>query len=95
MPREIKDIAGLGELAGHIKDLIVKIIEHRSHRVERHLRNERLRLQNARTFLQMASDFNMTPKDLKSCIHLANQPNLIVGNQFYALSIADDKGDLL
>lgn len=49
-----KDLAGLGEIVGHIKDFVLAIIEHCSLRKkrnleneERELKNEQLRIENA------------------------------------------------
>jgi hypothetical protein len=68
----IKDIAGLGEIVGHIKDFLLKIIETRSAREERRLRNESLRLKNTFKFLALAKKYNLTPEELKYYKGLAN-----------------------
>lgn len=75
----IKDIAGLGEIVGHIKDLLLKIIETISMREERKLRNEKLKLENAREFLDIVKKHDLTPEQLKYYESLANgtNPNLI------------------
>jgi hypothetical protein len=68
----IKDIAGLGEIVGHIKDFLLKLIEIRSAREERRLRNESLRLKNTFKFLALAKKYNLTPEELKYYKGLAN-----------------------
>lgn len=75
----IKDIAGFGEIFGHIKDLLLKIIEIVSTRAERKLINENLKLENTRKFLDIAKQHNLTPEQLKYYENLANEslPNLV------------------
>lgn len=68
----VKDVAGLGEVVGHVKDLLLKIIEIVSAREERRLRNEGLRLDNTRKLLDMAKEHNLSPERLKYYEELAN-----------------------
>jgi|ERR1041385_2298379 hypothetical protein len=68
----IKDIVGLGEIVGHIKDFIIKLIEILSTRSERKLKMRRLKLENTSEFLRLAEMHNLTPEQLSSYIALAN-----------------------
>ena len=69
----IKDIVGLGELVGHLKDLIIKLIEILSARDEGKLKMRRLKLENASEFLRLAEMHNLTPEQLSNYITLANE----------------------
>lgn len=68
----VKDVAGLGEVVGHVKDLLLKIIKLVSAREERRLRNESLRLDNTLKFLDTAKKHNLSPERLKYYEELAN-----------------------
>jgi hypothetical protein len=68
----VKDVVGLGEVVGHVKDLLLKIIEIVSAREERRLRNEALRLDNTRKFLDTAKEHHLSPERLKYYEELAN-----------------------
>lgn len=68
----VKDVAGLGEVVGHLKDLLLKIIETISTREERKLRNEHLRLENTSKFLDIARKHDLSPERLKYYEELAN-----------------------
>jgi len=49
----MQDLAGLGAVVGHLKDLLVKILELAASRERRHLENEALRIENARKRLRL------------------------------------------
>lgn len=68
----IKDIVGLGEIVGHIKDFIIKLMEILSSRDEGKLKVRRLKLENASEFLRLAELYNITPEQLSNYITLAN-----------------------
>jgi len=70
----VKDVAGLGEVVGHVKDFLLKIIDTISAREERKLRNESLRLENTMKFLEMAEKYNLTPERLKYYETFADGP---------------------
>lgn len=53
----IKDLAGFGEIIGHLKDLLVRIIELWSASRQRQLENERRELENERLRIQIAKDY--------------------------------------
>ena len=69
---DIKDIVGLGEIIGHVKELILKLIELWVARDERKLKLRRLQLANAREFLELAGQHNLTPERLNNYIALVN-----------------------
>jgi hypothetical protein len=70
----IKDIAGLGEVVGHVKDFLLKIIETWTAREERRLRNESLRLKNTSKFLALSKRYHLTPEQLIHYENLVNSP---------------------
>ena len=69
----ITDFAGLGEIVGHIKEFVLKIIENVSSRDERQLRNTQLEIENARAFLQLQKDYNLSQDDLRILIEQINR----------------------
>jgi hypothetical protein len=60
----IQDLVGVGEIVGHIKEFILKIIENISSRRERELKNTQLELENARQFLQLRKDYDLNEEEL-------------------------------
>jgi hypothetical protein len=66
------DLAGLGAVVGHIKDFVFKLIDRRDSRRQRELgderaalENERIRLENARTFVALARDLGYADTDVR------------------------------
>jgi HAMP domain-containing protein len=53
----VKDVAGIGEIIGHLKDLLVRIIELWSTGRQRNLENERRELENEQLQIQIAKDY--------------------------------------
>jgi hypothetical protein len=53
----VNDLAGIGEIIGHIKDLLVHILEHWSARRQRDLENDRRELENEQLQIQVAKDY--------------------------------------
>lgn len=71
-----KDLAGVGEVIGHLKDFTLRIIELVMTRHRRRLEDERLqveiqrmRIENAREFLRVASENNYSPSELRQLIN--------------------------
>jgi hypothetical protein len=81
MSYEIKDLAGLGEIVGHIKELILKLIEVWATRDEGKLKKQRMRLENAREFLELSEKYRLTPERLNEYITLANDSSATFVNQ--------------
>jgi hypothetical protein len=87
------DLVGIGAVVGHIKDLVLKLIErhdskrHRELSDEREaLDNERLRLENARTFVALARDLGYSDVEVRRLVsHVDNKQQLLVE------AIDDDK----
>ncbi|MBW2045612.1 MAG: hypothetical protein JRI96_12135 [Deltaproteobacteria bacterium] len=68
----LKDLAGIGEIVGHIKDFMLKLIEYYVERrkrnlenAERELRNEGLRIENARKFVRLAKDCGYSESEIR------------------------------
>lgn len=53
----IKDLAGIAEIIGHLKDLMAQIIEHWLARRQRELENERRELENQQLQVQVAKEY--------------------------------------
>ena len=60
----IKDLVGIGEIVGHIKDLLVRLIDHCSTRRQRSLENERRELENRKLEIEVAKEFVNLAKDV-------------------------------
>ncbi|HVT39611.1 MAG TPA: hypothetical protein VHE78_11240 [Gemmatimonadaceae bacterium] len=71
----IKDLAGIGEIIGHVKDLLVRLIEHWSTRRQRSLENEHRELENqqlqveiAKQFVGLAQGLGYTKKEMRQLV---------------------------
>ena len=71
----ITDLAGIGEIVGHVKDFLVSIIEHCSTRRQRSLENERRALENkqlqvqiAKEFVGLAQELGYTKKEMRQLV---------------------------
>ncbi|ALA59537.1 hypothetical protein [Nitrospira moscoviensis] len=71
----IKDLIGVGEIIGHLKDLLIRLIEHWSTRRQRSLENERRELENqqlqveiARQFVGLAQELGYTKKEMRQLV---------------------------
>lgn len=60
----VNDLAGVGEIIGHVKDLLVRIIEHWSTRRQRDLENERRELENEQLEIQIAKEYVGLAKEI-------------------------------
>lgn len=74
-----KDLAGFGEIIGHIKDFSLKLIEHFSNKRsrdlkddEQELRNQSLRIQNAREFVSLARECGFDEPQIRELVHLVD-----------------------
>jgi len=68
-----QDVAGIGIIVGHLKDFILKIIENVSGRKRRQLIDKQLEIENARKFLQLADDYNLTDEEVAFLIEAVNE----------------------
>jgi hypothetical protein len=64
----ITDLAGLGEIVGHLKEFVPKVIENVSNKEERDLRNIQRAMEIAREYLQLQKEYNLTQEDLHHLI---------------------------
>ncbi|MGN7100335.1 hypothetical protein ACTHR6_01915 [Ralstonia holmesii] len=60
----IKDLAGIGEIIGHVKDLLLHLIDLWSTRRQRSLENERRELENQQLQVAIAKEFVSFAKEL-------------------------------
>lgn len=86
----ITDIAGLGEIVGHVKDFILRIIEHRSQRRKRELDNARaeaeiaaMRIENARQLVSLAEQCGYDRTEMRKLI------GFVDGKQEVVIQCAD------
>jgi hypothetical protein len=73
MPSHVKDLAGLGEIIGHLTRIILKLIDCWTKREEQRHRNRQMELHNVRDWLQIARDFGLSVEELKSREALLNE----------------------
>jgi HAMP domain-containing protein len=71
----IKDLAGIGEIVGHLKDLLVRLIEYWSTRRQRELENNRRELENqqlqvevAKQFVGLAQELGYSKRELRQLV---------------------------
>jgi hypothetical protein len=69
------DLAGLGAVMGHIKDLVFKFVDRNDTKKKRHLEderllleNERLRIENAREFVALAMDCGYSEVEIRQLV---------------------------
>lgn len=74
-----KDLAGLGEVVGHLKDFILRLIELYASRRQRHLENElreeaiqAKRLENAKNLVELAKDCGYSKADMRKLVQWAD-----------------------
>jgi hypothetical protein len=60
----IKDLAGVGETVGHVKDLLVRLIDHWSTRRQRKLENDRRELENQQLQVEIAKQYVALAQEL-------------------------------
>jgi hypothetical protein len=70
------DLAGVGEVVGHIKDFLLKIIDLVVTRQQRDMENEerkarvqKLRIENARELVGLAKDCGYSPAEIRQLVH--------------------------
>jgi hypothetical protein len=66
-----KDCAGLGEVVGHIKELLLFFLNRRSRSLDnekKSLQNERLGLENAAVFAELAQRLGCSEEEVRSLI---------------------------
>jgi hypothetical protein len=74
------DLVGIGAVVGHLKDFVLRMIER--HDTKRHrelsdereaLENERLRLENGRTFVTLARDLGYPDAEIRQMVAYVDQ----------------------
>jgi hypothetical protein len=70
-----KDLAGLGDIVGHVKDFTLELIKHFSTRTNRNLKdeeqeihNQALRIQNARSFVALAKECGFEDAEMRKLV---------------------------
>jgi hypothetical protein len=59
----IQDVAGVGVIVGHLKDFILTIIENVTSRKSRSLKIREAEIENARRYLELRKDYNLTDEE--------------------------------
>jgi hypothetical protein len=69
------DLVGIGAVVGHLKDLILRLIERRDSKQDRalsveraELENDHLRIENARTFVALARDLGYSDLEIRRMV---------------------------
>ena len=98
-----KDLAGLGEIVGHIKDFTLRFIEFFGSRKERELKNQEielknqsLRIENAQKFVSLAKECGFEQYELRKLVYLVDEKqepliSLIVDGKLQNVKMLDDK----
>ena len=70
------DFAGLGQIMGHVKEFVTKVLEMRSNRRQRELENQereqkilQLRIENAQRFVHLAKECGYSDAEIRPLIH--------------------------
>src|SRR5208283_3702640 len=68
----LADLAGIGAVVGHVKDLVIKLVDRRDTQRQRELsderaalENDRIRLENARNFVALGRDLGYSDRELR------------------------------
>lgn len=76
----VADIGGLGVIVGHVKDLILKLIERRDSKRQRHLeneerelRNQQYRIENANRLVQLARECGYSEPQMRSIVKFVDE----------------------
>jgi len=68
-----QDIAGAGVIIGHIKDFILRIIETVRDKEQHRLTTRKMELENVKVFIELASEYGLTPDELNYLIAQVNR----------------------
>ena len=75
----IKDLAGIGEIIGHVKDFILELIHIRKDKEkrsleneERKLKNQHLQLENAQKYVELAKSIGLKKSEIRQLVRLAD-----------------------
>jgi len=69
----LQDLAGIGVVVGHIKDLALRLIDVAASKDERRLKNERLEIENLKERIKIAKDLGFTDKEIKNVLGWAKK----------------------
>ncbi len=99
------DIAGVGTAIGHVKDFIQFIIQHWSDRTYRKLRdeekslqNERLRIENAMKYVELANGCGLNPTEIRRLTNFLDErqdilTDLVAQDKLSSVSIVTTQED--
>lgn len=98
-----KDLAGFGEIVGHLKDFILKLVEYHGDKRKRELNNEEqelknqaLRIENARKYVSLARECGFEERELRKLVILVDEKQepliTLIGNgKIQSVKMMDDK----
>lgn len=90
----VQDLAGLGELIGHLKEFFLKIIDNLSNRSERSIKNRELELRNTQTFLEIREKYKLSSQELIELTEIVNNrqqffEELVIEQKLISVKIID------
>lgn len=74
----VQDLAGIGVIVGHIKDLVLRLIDLAASGEERRLKNKRLELDNLREQVQLAKELGYTNKEIRNLLGWAKKRQRVI-----------------
>jgi hypothetical protein len=98
----IKDVAGFGAIVGHLKDFTQFLVQHWGSRNQRklleeeqQLKNDALRIQNARNFVSLAKDVGVSDGELRRLVGFVDEKQealvrLVVEGKIQSATILDE-----
>lgn len=69
----VQDLAGIGVIVGHVKDLVLRLIDLAASRKERRLKNERLEIDNLSERIKIAKEVGYTDKEIRNMLGWAKK----------------------
>jgi hypothetical protein len=69
----VQDLAGIGVIVGHIKDLVLRLVDLAASREERRLKNRRLEIENLREQIHIAKEIGFTDKEIRNLLGWAKK----------------------
>ncbi|MEW6531015.1 MAG: hypothetical protein AB1473_09280 [Thermodesulfobacteriota bacterium] len=101
------DLIGVGEAVGHVKDFILKLIEHWLGRRQRNLdnekrelKNERLRIENAREFVKLVQECGYSESEIRRLVRWVDERQetfifLIESEKLIGVRILEEKSNTI
>jgi hypothetical protein len=100
-----KDLLGLGEVIGHVKDFLLKLIDwkltarqRQLENEERELKNQRLRIENAKEFVALGRDLGLPQQEIRKMVGFVGKRQdrtlkLIEAGKITSVSVPPQSGE--